>query len=96
MQPIGLNREFAFFNSMMERPKWVKKQKYSKNFEVINVKKHEGKDFRIDEGCYVLIRVYFDIHEIGDAICDYKHTSLKEFRGGMAHDLYTAIFDYGQ
>ena len=81
---------------MIERPKWIKKQKYSKNFEVINVKKHEGKDFKIDGGCYVLIRVYLDIHEIGVAICDYEHTILKEFRGRRAQDLYTAIFDYSQ
>ncbi|MBI2654874.1 DUF4346 domain-containing protein [Candidatus Woesearchaeota archaeon] len=81
---------------MTEMPKWVKKQKYSKSFEVIKAKKYTNKDFRIDKGCYVLIRIYPDTLEIGVAICDYTHTILKEFVGKRAQDLYTSIFDYSQ
>ena len=43
----------------MERPKWVKRQKQAKDFEVIKADKYDDyKDFRIDKGCYVLIRIY--------------------------------------
>ena len=81
----------------MEKPKWVKKQKQAKDFEVINADKYDDyKDFRIDKGCYVLIRVYSDTHEIGVGICDYNHAILKEFRGTRAQDLYTTIFDYSE
>ena len=82
---------------MMEKPKWVKKQKSGKDFEIIKAKKYDDyKDFRIDSGCYVLIKVYRDTHEIGVGICNYKHEILKEFRGTRAQDLYTAIFDYSE
>ena len=80
-----------------EKLAWVKKQKQAKNFEVILAKKWDDyKDFRIDNGCYVLVRVYKDAQEIGVGICDYNHTILKEFRGRRAQDLYTAIFDYSE
>jgi len=81
----------------MKNPKWVKKQSRSKDFEVIKADKYDDiRDFRIDSGCYVLIRVYKKTKEIGAAICDYKHTILKEFRGKRAQDLYTTIFDYSE
>ena len=79
----------------IDRPAWIKDKKIAEDFEVINVKNWDDyKDFKMDEGCYILIRVYTDTHDIGVAICDYKHTILKEFRGRRAQDLYTAIFDY--
>ena len=81
----------------MEKHKWLKKQKYSKEFEVITAKKyHDLRDFRIDHGCYVLVRIYAGTREIGVAICDYNHVILKEFRGARAQDLYTAIFEYSK
>ena len=82
---------------MAEKPEWIKKQKLAKDFEVIRVRKYDDyKDFKIDNGCYALIKVYRDTHEIGVGICDYKHAILKEFRGRRAQDLYTAIFDYSE
>ena len=79
----------------MERPSWVKDKKIAEDFEVIQAKKWDDyKDFKTDEGCYTLIRIYWDTHDIGVAICDYQHTILKEFRGRRAQDLYTTIFDY--
>lgn len=82
---------------MLEKPKWVKKQKYDRNFEVIKAKKYDDyKDFKTDNGCYVLVRIYKDTHEIGVAVCDYRHNILKEFRGTRAQDLYTTIFDYSE
>jgi len=54
------------------------------------------KDFKTDDGCYVLIRLYLDTYEIGVAVCDYNHVILKEFRGRRPQDLYTAIFDYSE
>ena len=81
----------------MEKPKWIRKQKLSRDFEVIKAKKYDDyRDFRMDSGCYVLVKVYRDKHEIGAAICNYKHEILKEFRGTRAQDLYTAIFDYSE
>ena len=81
----------------IERPAWVKDKKVADDFEVIRCKPFDDwKDWRQDNGCYVLIRVYFDAYEIGVAICDYNHTILKEFRGRRAQDLYTAIFDYSE
>ena len=79
----------------IDKPAWIKDKKIAEDFEVINVKRWDDyKDFRTDDGCYVLIRTYMDTHDVGVAICDYNHTILKEFRGRRAQDLYTAIFDY--
>ena len=81
----------------MEIPKWVRKQKQAKDFEVIKAKNYDDyKDFKKDSGCYVLIRVYRDTHEIGVGICDYSHVILKEFRGTRAQDLYAVIFEYSE
>ena len=78
----------------MER-KWVKKQNFHKNFEVIRAKHFDDyKDFVMDHGCYLLIKIYRDTHEIGVAVCDYKHIILKEFRGRRAQDIYNTIFEY--
>lgn len=80
---------------MSEKPKWVRKQKFAKDFEVVKAKKYDDyRDFRIDQGCYVLIKVYNDTHEIGVGICNYRHEILKEFRGARAQDIYTSIFEY--
>ena len=79
----------------MEKPKWVKKQKHSKDFEVIKARKyHDIKDFELDTGCYILIKTYKKTKAIGAAVCDYKHDILKEFRGKSSRDIYKAIFDY--
>ena len=82
---------------MAEKPNWVRNQKYSENFEVIKAKKYNDiNDFRIDSGCYVLVRIYKNTGEIGVAICDYRHTILKEFKGKRAQDLYSTIFNYSE
>ena len=79
----------------MKKPKWVKKQKRHKNFEVVKAKKyHDIRDFKLDVGCYVLVKTYKKTKKIGVAICDYKHNILKEFRGENANDIYKHIFDY--
>ena len=79
----------------MERPSWVKDKNVADDFEVIQTPSFDDyKDWRQDSGCYVLIRIYPDTNDIGVAICDYKHTILKEFRGKKAQDLYFSIFEY--
>lgn len=81
----------------MQKPDWVKDKQVAPDFEVIQTKSFDDyKDFKMDNGCYVLIKVYFDTNEIGVAICDYNHTILKEFRGKRAQDIYHAIFEYEQ
>ena len=81
----------------MPKVKWVKKQKLSKGFSVIRARHFDDiKDFRMDNGCYILIKVYKTTHEIGVGICNYKHEILKEFRGRRATDIYHEIFDYDQ
>lgn len=81
----------------MERPAWVKDKIIAQDFEVIRTKPFDDwKDWRQDDGCYILIKVYYDTHEIGVAICDYKHMILKEFRGSRPQDLYFNIFKYDQ
>lgn len=89
-----LLKQHLFFRDMKNQP-WIKKQKLADEFEVI-VARHLDtyKDFMLDEGCYVLIRIYRDTKEIGVGICNYNHEILREFRGKRAEDLYTAIFDY--
>ena len=79
----------------IDRPAWVKDKKVADDFESIRVKPYDDyKDHRNDDGCYTLIRIYWDMHEIGVAICDYKHVILKEFRGRRAQDLYVGMFKY--
>ena len=79
----------------MEKPAWIKNKKVAPDFEVIrNPNWSPYRDFDMDKGCYVLIRVYHDLHEIGVAICNYDHTILKEFRGKIAQEIYDAIFKY--
>ena len=81
----------------MDRPAWVKDKKVADDFEVIQVKPYDDyKDHRNDDGCYVLIRIYWDTHDIGAAVCDYTHTILKEFRGRRAQDLYVAMFKFSE
>ena len=81
----------------MERPAWVKDKKLADDFEVIEARKYDDyKDYKGDKGCYVLIRIYWDTHDIGVAVCDYQHTILKEFRGRRAQDIYTAIFKFSE
>ena len=79
----------------IDRPAWVKDKKVAEDFEVIRTKPYDDyKDHRNDDGCYTLIRIYWDTHEIGVAICDYQHTILKEFRGKRSNDIYVAIFKF--
>ena len=81
----------------IERPAWVKDKKVADDFEVIHSKKYDDyKDIKMDDGCYTLIRIYWDTHDIGVAVCDYQHTILKEFRGRRAQDIYTSIFNYAE
>ena len=81
----------------MQRPAWVKAKKVADDCEVITAKTYDDyKDHRNDDGCYTLIRIYWDTHEIGVAMCDYQHTILKEFRGRRAQDVYVAIFKYSE
>ena len=81
----------------IDRPAWVKDKKVADDFEVIQVKKWDDyKDFKTDDGCYILIRVHWDRGEIGVAVCDYNHVILKEFRGRRPQDLYTAIFEFSE
>ena len=81
----------------MSKKKWVKKQKYAKNFEVIKVRKWDDiRDFILDDGCYLLIRTYKKSAQIGVAICNYKHIILKEFRGKRVQDIYNGIFEYSE
>ena len=81
----------------MERPAWVKDKNVAEDFEVIISKPFDGyKDWKQDDGCYVLIRIYLDTHEIGVAVCDYKHTILKEFRGKRAQDIYFNLFKFDE
>lgn len=76
-------------------PSWVKDKKVADDFEIIRAKPYDDyKDHRTGDGYYTLIRLYWDTHEIGAAICDHNHTILKEFRGQRAQDIYVSIFKY--
>jgi len=79
----------------MDKPAWIKQKQYAPDFETIKVPIWDAyKDFVMDKGCYVLIKVLSDTREIAVAVCDYNHQILKEFRGHTAQDLYVYIFDY--
>ena len=81
----------------MEKLPWLVKQVQHKDFEVIHaIPWHDYHHHENDPGCYVLIRLYPDTHDIGVAICNYTHEILKEFRGKRAQDLYSTIFEYEQ
>ncbi len=78
-------------------PSWIKQQKLHPDFETMKAGKwDEIKNFKMDPGCYVLIRVDPKKKEIGVGICDYNHQILKEFTGKTAIDLYNFIFQYDQ
>jgi len=82
-------------DTIKHKPDWIKDKKVAEDFEIFEVPKWDDyKDFKTDLGCYVLIKVYRDRHEIGVAICNYEHIILKEFRGRRAQDIYNAIFKY--
>ena len=78
------------------KPAWVKDKKVAEDFEIFKVPEMDDlKDFIFDkDGCYVLIKIYRETHDIGVAICNQEHTILKEFRGRRAQDIYHAIFNY--
>ncbi len=82
-------------DTIKHKPEWIKDKKIAPDFEIFDVPKWDDyKDFKTDNGSYVLIKVYRDRHEIGVAICNYEHIILKEFRGRRAQDIYNAIFKY--
>ena len=83
-------------NTIKAHPAWVKDKKVADDFEVIEVPRWDDiKDFIFDkEGCYVLIKVYRESHDIGVAVCNQEHVILKEFRGRRAQDIYSAIFKF--
>ena len=87
---------FSPMDTIKARPAWVKDKVVAEDFEVTRVPRWDDiKDFVFDrEGCYVLIRVYRETHEIGVAVCTQQHVILKEFRGRRAQDIYSAIFKY--
>lgn len=78
------------------QPSWIKDKKVAEDFTIYEVPRWDDiKDFIFDkEGCYVLIKVYRESHDIGVAICTQQHIILKEFRGRRAQDIYSAIFQY--
>jgi len=84
-------------NTIKEKPAWIKEKSAAPDFEIYEVDVWDDyKDFKMDDGCYVLIKVYRDRHHIGVAICNYQHVILKEFRGRRAQDLYMGIFKYAE
>ena len=79
----------------IDKPAWVKDKKVADDFEIIQAKKWDDyKDFKMDDGCYTLVKVHWDKYEIGVAICDYNHVILKEFRGRRPQDIWQAIFSH--
>ena len=70
---------------------WVKDQKIADGFEVIRKGFHPLKDFTMDKGCYVLIRIYPEEKEIGLAVVNYDNVILKEFRGKLAQEIYIPL-----
>lgn len=79
----------------MEKPSWIKDKKLADDFEVIRNSDWNGyRDFVMDKGCYLLVKVYQDTHEIGVAVCNYEHVILKEFRGRIAQEVYDTLLKY--
>ncbi len=84
-------------NTIKPKPSWVKNQKIDKNFKTVSVPPWDDlKDFKMDPGCYVLVKVYRAKGEIGVAICTYQHVILKEFLGKSGHDIYNHILRYDE
>ena len=84
-------------DTIKEKPAWIRDKKVAPDFEIFRVDQWDDyKDFKTDTGCYVLIKIYRDRHEIGVAVCDYQHVILKEFRGRRAQDIFMAIFKYAE
>lgn len=79
----------------MKKPAWIKDKEIADDFEVVVAPKWDDyKDFNMDDGCYILLKVLWDKHLISVAICDYKHVIRAEFQGTRAQDIWTAIFKY--
>ena len=84
-------------NTIKEKPAWIKDKNVASEFEIFEVDRWDDyKDFKTDDGCYVLVKIYRDRHEIGVAVCNYQHQILKEFRGRRAQDIYISIFKYSE
>ncbi|PIO00263.1 hypothetical protein COT72_00980 [archaeon CG10_big_fil_rev_8_21_14_0_10_43_11] len=78
-----------------KRPAWIRDKILHKEFEIIECVPYDTyKDFTLDKGCYVLIKVDFEYHELQVAITNYEHEILKVFKGKRAQDVYHAIFEY--
>ncbi len=79
-----------------ERPAWVKDKTKSGEYEVITTPPYDDyKDFTLEPtGCYALIKILFDRHELSLAVCDRNHQILKEFRGKRSQDILHALFTY--
>ncbi|MBS3064459.1 MAG: DUF4346 domain-containing protein [DPANN group archaeon] len=59
-------------DTIKHKPEWIKDKKIAQDFEIFDVPKWDDyKDFKTDMGCYVLIKVYRDRHEIGVAILNW-------------------------
>ncbi|MDP3728428.1 MAG: DUF4346 domain-containing protein [bacterium] len=83
-------------HTIKANPVWIKDKKVAADFAIYEVPRWDDiKDFIFDkEGCYVLIKIYRESHDIGVAICNQEHVILKEFRGRRAQDIYSAIFKF--
>ncbi len=83
-------------DTVKANPAWIKDKKVAEDFAIYQVPRWDDiKDFIFDkEGCYVLIKIYRETHDIGVAICNQEHVIQAEFRGRRAQDIYSAIFKY--
>ncbi|MBT3407729.1 hypothetical protein HOK68_01855 [Candidatus Woesearchaeota archaeon] len=71
----------------------VIKQKNHKDFKTIQCKKVDPiKDFKMDNSCYLLIKIEDKKIHIG--ICNYDHEILLEFIGDKSQDIYYSIINY--
>ncbi len=72
---------------------WVKEQQHAADFSVIKGTFDPIRDFRMDPGCYVLIKTYPETKEIGLAVVDYKNVIQKEFKGNVAQEVYNTLLN---
>ena len=57
----------------MQKPAWIKQKTYDPNFEVIQGKFDEYKDFKLDPAGYFLVRINKETKEIEAAHCRNDH-----------------------
>ena len=75
----------------METPNWIKKQKISDDFEMINGMHDEHADWKQDERGYLLIRVDTEKKVIEVAHCTNEHIITKMITGTKADEIYHTI-----